>query len=422
MYRCDTPAGAFRAGSAFHVRRNVAEFQRIGSSLDGDTTASVIDSAAATSIAVSVDTDAPMAGAVDQALACGLEAASSIIDRTISTFSRGERPHFAGLSTFLNAPYLEDVRQVGQYDAAIIGVPQDSTITYQPGTRLGPQAIRRISALYSAAGDRPGNDWSQQIRLCDVGDIFTIPSNVQKSFDQISRGVAHVLASGALPVILGGDHSISFASLRGISRHLGNARVGVIHFDRHLDNRDRDLHQRMRSSPWFHATHPDRAPARNLVQLGIGDGQVPADSLDRFRQRGGCAYSVGEIQAMGLEAAARAAIERAADGTDCVYLSFDIDCLDAGYVPGTGWHEPGGLQPSDVLRLLELIVPQVSVCGLEVLGVSPPHDISEMSSLMATRVVCSTLSQLVESGQLPRWRRPEWISGIGDLRADAGWS
>jgi agmatinase len=397
----------------------MVELQRSISGLDADTTVSVIDNASSTLSPVSVDTD-PVA--VKRALALGLEAAASITDRTISTFSRGERPHFAGLNTFLNAPYLEDAREVGQYDAAIIGVPQDSTITYQPGTRLGPQAIRRISALYPASADSPGIDWSEGIRLCDLGDIFTIPSNAQKSFDQISRGVAHVLASGALPVILGGDHSIGFANLRGISRHLGNARVGVIHFDRHLDSRERGLRQRMQSCPWFHATHADQAPARNLVQLGIGARQAQSDAIDRFRQNGGCAYTVTEMQAMGLEAAARAAIERACDGTDCVYISFDIDCIDAGFVPGTGWHEPGGLQPADVLRLLELIVPQVPVCGLEVLGVSPPHDISDMSSLMATQVICTTLAQLVHSGQLPRRRLPTWISPIGDHGADSGWS
>ena len=147
---------------------------------------------------------------VDQAKRFGLEAAESIVDRNISTFSRGELPHFAGINTFMKAPYLEDVSQVGNYDVAIVGVPHDCGTTYRPGTRFGPQGIRRISALYTPYNYEMGVDLREQITLCDVGDIFTIPANNEKSFDQISKGIAHVFSSGAFPIILGGDHSIGF--------------------------------------------------------------------------------------------------------------------------------------------------------------------------------------------------------------------
>ena len=145
---------------------------------------------------------------VDQAKRLGLEAAESIVDRNISTFSRGELPHFAGINTFMKAPYLEDVNQVGNYDVAIVGVPHACGPTYRPGTRFGPQGIRRISALYTPYNYEMGVDLREQITLCDVGDIFTIPANNEKSFDQISKGIAHVFASCAFPIILGGDHSI----------------------------------------------------------------------------------------------------------------------------------------------------------------------------------------------------------------------
>ncbi len=140
---------------------------------------------------------------VSQGLTYGLEAADSIRDRSIPTFSRGELPHYAGINTFMKAPYLEDVRNVGNYDVAIVGVPHDSGTTYRPGTRFGPQGIRRISALYTPYNFELGVDLREQITLCDLGDIFTIPANNEKSFDQISKGVAHVFSSGALPIILG---------------------------------------------------------------------------------------------------------------------------------------------------------------------------------------------------------------------------
>ncbi len=95
----------------------------------------------------------------------------------ITTFSRGELPHYAGINTFMKAPYLEDVRNVGNYDVAIVGVPHDSGTTYRPGTRFGPQGIRRISALYTPYNFELGVDLREQITLCDLGDIFTIPAN-----------------------------------------------------------------------------------------------------------------------------------------------------------------------------------------------------------------------------------------------------
>ncbi len=358
---------------------------------------------------------------VDQAKRFGLEAAESIVDRNISTFSRGELPHFAGINTFMKAPYLEDVNQVGNYDVAIVGVPHDCGTTYRPGTRFGPQGIRRISALYTPYNYEMGVDLREQITLCDVGDIFTIPANNEKSFDQISKGIAHVFSSGAFPIILGGDHSIGFPTVRGVCRHLGDKKVGIIHFDRHVDTQEIDLDERMHTCPWFHATNMANAPAENLVQLGIGGWQVPREGVKVCRERGTNVLTVTDITEMGLEAAAQYAIERATDGTDCVYISFDIDCIDAGFVPGTGWPEPGGLMPREALKLLDLIVRNVPVCGLEIVEVSPPYDISDMTSLMATRVICDTMAHLVVSGQLPRKEKPEWISDTCNMNVDQKW-
>ena len=358
---------------------------------------------------------------VEQGLRYGLEAAESIVDRRISTFSRGELPHYAGINTFMKAPYIEDVNRVGEFDVAIVGIPHDSGTTYRPGTRFGPQGIRRISALYTPYNYEMGVDLRESITLCDVGDIFTIPANNEKSFDQISKGVAHVFASGAFPILLGGDHSIGFPTVRGVCRHLGDKKVGIIHFDRHVDTQEIDLDERMHTCPWFHATNMANAPAENLVQLGIGGWQVPREGVKVCRERGTNVLTVTDICDIGLEAAAQHAIERATDGTDCVYISFDIDCIDAGFVPGTGWPEPGGLLPREALKLLELIVRNVPVCGLEVVEVSPPYDISDMTSLMATRVICDVMAHLVVSGQLPRKQKPAWLHEACNMNVDQKW-
>jgi agmatinase len=204
----------------------------------------------------------------------GLPGADSLTDKSIPTFARGELPHFAGINTFLKAPYVEDVHDVGKYDAAVLGIPFDSGTTYRPGTRFGPQGVRRISALYTPYNYEMGIDLREQMTLCDVGDVFTIPANIEKTFDQISRAVGHVFSSGALPIMIGGDHSIGFPCVRGIA-NCTSKRIGIIHFDRHIDIQQKDLDERMHTTPWYWATNLPNVSPKNLVQLGIGGWQVP---------------------------------------------------------------------------------------------------------------------------------------------------
>ncbi len=116
------------------------------------------------------------------------------------------------------------------------------------------------------------------------------------------------------------------------------------------------------------------------------------------------------------------ALERALDGTDCVYISFDIDCIDAGFVPGTGWPEPGGFMPREALYILGKIVQRAPICGLEVVEVSPPYDISDITSLMATRVICDTMGHLIKSGQLPRKDKPAYIEMEARQESIVDWS
>ena len=344
---------------------------------------------------------------VAHALETGLTAAPSIDDRQISTFSRGELPHFAGINTFLKAPYVEDVHTVGNYDVALLGVPFDGGTTYRPGTRFGPQAIRRISALYTPYYFEMGVDLRESITLADIGDVFVIPANIEKAFDQISRAMSHVVRSGAFPVVMGGDHSIGYPTVRGLAPHV-DGNIGIIHFDRHVDTQEKDLDERMHTCPWFHATNIANAPAKNLVQLGIGGWQVPRPGVRVGRERGTTVLTVDEIAEMGLDKAVDLALEVAMDRTVAVYLSFDIDCIDAGFVPGTGWPEPGGFLPREALYMVRRVAAEAPLCGMELVEVSPPYDVSDMTALLANRVIMDVLASLVQKGRLPR-SRPGWL-------------
>lgn len=332
------------------------------------------------------------------ALKNGLQGAESIQDKTIPTFARGELPHFAGINTFLKAPYAENVREVGRYDAAVIGVPFDGGTTYRPGTRFGPQGIRRISALYTPYNYELGVDLREQMTLCDAGDVFTIPANIEKTFDQISKAVSHVFSSGALPIILGGDHSIGFATVRGIAQ-CTTKKIGIIHFDRHADIQERDLDERMHTTPWFHATNMPNVPATNLVQIGIGGWQVPREAVKEIRNRNTNVLTMRDVEEMGIDKIAEMALEWAWKDAEAVYISFDVDCVDCGFVPGTGWPEPGGFLPREALSLVGKVVAE-GICGLEVVEVSPPYDTSDITSLFGARVIVDALGTLVAHGKM----------------------
>mmetsp|Transcript_10656 Transcript_10656/g.29364 ORF Transcript_10656/g.29364 Transcript_10656/m.29364 type:complete len:408 (+) Transcript_10656:210-1433(+) len=332
------------------------------------------------------------------ALHMGLQGASSIDDKTIPTFSRGELPHFAGINTFMKAPFVEDVRNVGGYDATVVGVPFDGGCTYRAGTRFGPQGIRRISALYTPYNYERGIDLREQMSLCDAGDVFTIPANIEKSFDQISNAVAHIASTGSMPIILGGDHSIGFPTVRGLAS-VTSKNIGIIHVDRHADIQEKDLDERMHTTPYFHATNLPNVNPKNLVQIGIGGWQVPRPAVPNMVERETNIFTMDDIEEYGIEKIAEMALERAWDGCDAVYMSYDIDSIEAAFVPGTGWPEPGGLLPREALKLVGLVAAE-GLCGMEVVEVSPPYDHADITSLMALRIVVDALGSMVSHGTL----------------------
>jgi arginase family enzyme len=345
----------------------------------------------------------------------GLEAADSIQDRSISLFSRGGKPPFAGINTFLRTPYIEDIRQVGQYEAAFVGAPFDGGTTYRPGARFGPQAVRRISALYDGYSIDGAVDLFEELDLCDAGDIYVIPSNIEKTFDQVSKAISYIYQQGVFPIICGGDHSLGFPNVRGVAENIeGN--IGIIHIDRHLDMSDKDMDERMHDTPWYWTTHePSNSThakhdhmhdvglrnchPKNLVQMGIGGWYGLRPGAVVARRRGTSVMTITDITEMGVAKAAEVALDLAWEGCDAVYLSFDIDSVDAGFVPGTGSPEPGGLLPREALELLRRIARE-GICAMEVVEISPPYDVSDMTAQLGCRAMLDVLGTLVVEGLL----------------------
>ena len=264
-------------------------------------------------------------GRTRRSLELGLEAASSIQDRNISLFARETGPAFAGIRTFMGVPYCEDVRKVSQYEAAFVGVPFDSGTTNRPGARYGPAGVRRASAHYDGYSIHAAADLHEELDLCDVGDIYIIPANIEKTFDQTTAAISHICASGVFPIICGGDHSLGFPNVRGIAPHIeGN--VGIIHFDSHLDCDEKQMDERMHGTPWYYTVHeptprahrnhshmhdvglPNCLP-QNLVKVGIGGWAGMRGAAKVARRRKTNVITINDVQKLGPKRTAEIALE-----------------------------------------------------------------------------------------------------------------
>jgi agmatinase len=301
-------------------------------------------------------------------------------------------------ATFLGVPPA-DLDEPGSYAeaaAVIIGAPFDGGTSHRPGCRFGPQAIRHTDYL-PHDGRRPhlalDVDPLIELRVVDIGDVEMPPGEMEKSLARLEQAVEGVARSGAVPVVLGGDHTIALPDATGVARAVGWGRVSVIHFDAHADTGNTQY-----GSLYGHGT-----PMRRLIESGAvrGDrflqiglrGYWPEpETLAWMAEQHMRSYEMSEVVARGLDDCLTEAFVLATDECDAVFLSVDIDVVDPGLAPGTGTPEPGGLSGRQLLDSVRRIAVQLPVAGLDVVEVSPPYDHAEVTAYLANRVVLEALS------------------------------
>ncbi len=327
----------------------------------------------------------------------GLEAAPSIVDRSLTLFRR-EPWTLGGGNAFMQVSFLEDMRQLGGQDVVFVGAPLDAGTTVRSGTRFGPDALRRVSALGYGYNPERGIDLKESLTMVDAGDIQVIPANIEKSFDQIALALGYLTERSVFPVVLGGDHSIGYPDIRGTAPYI-DGNIGIIHFDRHSDLSEKTYDERMHGSPFFHATNIPNAPATNLVQIGIGGWTGSKAGMGNARERKATVITIEDIERFGIERIMEYALEIAWKGARAVWLSFDIDSVDPAFAPGTGTPEPGGLLPREVFRMVRLAARE-GLQGMELVEVSPPYDVADITSLLGGRVIMEVLATLFEAGKL----------------------
>jgi agmatinase len=327
-------------------------------------------------------------------------------------FVEHDLPAYVGLPSFQKLPYLDDeALATRRPDVAIVGAPYDEGSSHRPGSRFGPNAIRQatyhsgsVNALQHAI--QPF-EW---LDVVDAGDAPVVPAMPDRAHEVIRRKVAVVAATGAIPIILGGDHSITLPAASAVAAQVAPRSLGIVHFDAHADTAATTWGSlRSHGTPMRRLIESGAVAGRNFVQVGLHGYWPPPETIEWMAANGLRCHFMTEIEERGAEAVVADAIAEALDGPELIYLSIDIDVIDPGMAPGTGTPEPGGMLSREVLRAIRQVVMAVELAGMDVVEVSPAYDVAEITAAVANRCVMEAISALAarrrDAGGTPR---PTW--------------
>lgn len=294
-----------------------------------------------------------------------------------------EKP-FQGLRTFCKV----SSENYPQYQYAILGLPVDSATSYRSGTRMGPASIREASLMLTdGVHDRYPVDLRKHV--FDLGDAAITNGNISKQLEQIQTVITNTLAWEKHPVCLGGDHSVTLGILRAMHARYG--KLAVVHFDAHADTSATNYDEPIGHGTWlFNAINEGLVDPVKVISIGI---RAPASEATRqFLDKNGGTTFTARYAYANMDAVL-SNIEHLVGDTPC-YLTFDVDCLDPAYAPGTGTPEAGGFTTMWVLDCLENLS-KINWVGMDCVEVSPPYDHSEITSIAAATVVWTYLSMVI---------------------------
>jgi agmatinase len=325
---------------------------------------------------------------------------------------RPDEPSYAGGATFSKIPLVLDPAELAGHDVAIVGAPIDETVSYRPGARFGPRAIRLADVNgtipMSAPNMDAGIDPFESLSIVDHGDAPIVPADAARSHEAIRRTVADVAAAGAIPIVLGGDHSIAHPDVGAVAVAHAPEPVGLVHFDAHADDAA-DLWGVTRShgTPMRLLVEEGSIRGADVMQIGLRGYWPGPEEFAWAREQGFRWYLMQDVVERGLEAVVDEVIS-GLSGLSHVFLSVDIDVCDPAYAPGTGTPEPGGLQARELLRAVRRLATVLPLAGMEVVEVSPPYDHADLTAMLAHRVVLEALTgvALRRSGRDPMPERP----------------
>jgi agmatinase len=311
--------------------------------------------------------------------------------------------------TFLGVERCDvaDPEQLKGADAVIIGAPYDAGASYRGGARFGPKMIRTTDYLPHDSS-RPHLtlrvDPLQDLRVLDAGDVEMPGVEQRLPLDNLEKAVQLVTEAGAIPIVLGGDHTITWPDVTGVARAVGWGRVSVIHFDAHADTGDIQWGSLIgHGLPMRRLIESGACRGDRFLQIGLRGYWPEPPTLRWMAEQRMRSFEMHEVVTRGLDAVMEEAFTIAVDDCDGVFVSVDVDVVDPGTAPGTGTPEPGGITGRQLLDTVRRIAIELPVVGIDVVEVSPPYDTAEITAFLANRVVLEMLSGIAYRRQGGTW-------------------
>lgn len=303
----------------------------------------------------------------------------------------GEKPDFAGPLSFGGVPLTQDPGELAEFDVAIVGAPTDDLVSDRPGTRFAPRAIRAASCPPGPHLEA-GIDAFARLRVVDFADAPVIPADAERSHLAIEETVGQVLHAGLLPIVLGGDHSITEPNVRACAARHGP--VGLIHFDTHTDTGTEVFGvKRSHGTPMYRLVEAGLVAPERYAQIGLR-GYWPGEPEFSWQaERGIASFFMHDVRDRGIRAVLGEAIARVGAGP--AFLTVDVDVLDPAYVPGTGTPEPGGMTSADLLWACREAARALELVGADLVEVIPTAvGSADPTALVAERIVREMLTGL----------------------------
>ena len=303
----------------------------------------------------------------------------------------GEKPDYAGPLSFGGAPYTQDPAELEDADVAIVGAPTDDLVSDRPGTRFAPRAIRAASCPPGPHLEA-GVDAFDELRIVDFGDAPVIPADAERSHAAIEETVRQVLAADAVPIVLGGDHSITEPEVRACAAVHGP--IGLVHFDTHTDTGTQVFgSERSHGTPMYRLVEAGWVDPKRYVQIGLRGYWPGEPEFSWQRDKGITSFFMHDVRAEGIETLLDQTIKVVGEGP--VFLTVDVDVLDPAFAPGTGTPEPGGMTPLELLPSVRRIARELELVGADVVEVIPTAPGSaDITALVADRIVRELLTGL----------------------------
>ncbi len=288
------------------------------------------------------------------------------------------KPEFSTIGTFMRLPASNENARL-----AVLGMPFDTAASFRVGARFGPQAIRQASALLFPYNPVHKVYPFVDTNAIDLGDLAVIPHNIHRSYAVIQAAVSDLMGRGIVPIGLGGDHSITLASLRAARERYGP--VALIHFDSHTDTWDTYYEEKYwHGSPFIRAHEEGLLANGKVFQIGIrGTLNDPGD-IDSSRDLGFRVVTSRELRHSGFDAVNQE-MQAAIGNTPC-FLSFDIDFVDPAFAPGTGTPEVGGFTSFETLEFVRALT-AFNFVGYDLVEVLPASDLAQVTALLAATLV-----------------------------------